>query len=233
MKIIRSIFIISGIVLITMIILACTPLPFYAWYGLSMKKAGINRVPEVVIVLGGGGMPSESGLMRTWYAAKLGNRFPQSKVIIALPGNIRDSLSALREMKSELISRGIISDRIILEDSGTNTRSQALQIRQLYFETSPADQPAFVIVTSPEHLFRAVKTFEKTGLYRVDGLPAFESALEADISFNGKKIGRRQWVPEVGKNLGVRYNFWTQVRYEMILLREYLAIGYYWMNGWI
>lgn len=199
-----------------------------------MKEAGINRPPDYIVVMGGGGMPSESGLMRCWYAAKAGNYYTRAKIIIALPGKAEDSASSVNEMKNELIFRQIEPGRIILEDSGTNTRSQSLLIRER-FDTleSPHNQPAILIVTSPEHLYRAIKAFRKAGFKRVDGFPAFESNIESDIRFAGKKIGRKKFVPEIGNNLAIRYNFWTQLRYEMILMREYLAILYYEVNGWM
>jgi len=71
-------------------------------------------------------MPSESGLMRCWYTAKTANYFTRAKVIISLPGNARDSLSSINGMKKELVIRGIAPERILLEDSGTNTRAEAL-----------------------------------------------------------------------------------------------------------
>ncbi len=234
-RILRCLVMITGSFALLMTILAFTSLPFYAWYALSMNKAGINRPPDLIIVMGGGGMPSESGLMRTWYASKLANHYSGARVIIALPGNIKDSLSSVNQMKEEMILRGILPERIMIEDSGTNTRSQALRIFQSFSHDAATNLhlPAVAIVTSPEHLYRAVRVFRKIGFMRVDGLPAFESAIESDISFNGKKIGRRKWVPEVGENLSVRYNFWTQLKYETLLFREFMAIGYYRINGWI
>ena len=80
-------------------------------------------------------------------------------------------------------------------------------------------------------LFRS--TFKNAGFIRIDGLPAFERAIESDITFNSKKIGGRKWIPDVGESITMRYGFWTQIRYEHLVLREYLAIGYYWLMGWI
>jgi uncharacterized SAM-binding protein YcdF (DUF218 family) len=125
---IRALLVATGSVAAVMIILAFTSAPFWIWYGIGIKKAGISRPPDFIVLLGGGGMPSESGLMRTWYAARVAGTFPLAKVIIALPGDPSDSLSALNLMKAELVVRGISPERILLEDSGTNTRSQAINI---------------------------------------------------------------------------------------------------------
>ena len=240
-----------GVIFILSVILAFTSAPFWMWYGLSVSKAGVNRPPDYIVVLGGGGMPSESGLMRCWYAAKTANYFTRAKVIIALPGDVNDSLSSIIGMKKELLIRGIESRRIILEDSGTNTRAQALNImkgitnierrmsnneinRHSIFNIQYSKlNSSILIVTSPEHMRRAVLTFRKAGFLKVDGLPAFEEAIESDITFKGKRLGGRLWVPDIGSSITLRYQFWTQLHYEELLLRELLALGYYKVKGWI
>ncbi|MCX6246655.1 MAG: YdcF family protein [Bacteroidetes bacterium] len=226
-----------------LILLSLTSAPFWTWYGMSTKHAGIHRPPDFIIVLGGGGMPSESGLMRTWYAGKAGDHFPRSKVIIALPGDTADSLSSVCLMKQELLIRGISAKRISFESEGTNTRAQALNIKKIITNSECSIQhPAssiqlpvssILIITSPEHLYRAVLSFRKAGFLKVDGMPAFETAIESELSFNDQLLGGKKWVPSVGKNITVRYLFWTQMHYEQLIIREWLAIVYYKLNGWI
>ncbi|MEI6889613.1 MAG: YdcF family protein [Bacteroidales bacterium] len=230
-NLLRIFFIIMGAIFTLSVLLAFTSAPFWMWYGLSISKAGVNRPPDYIVVLGGGGMPSESGLMRSWYASRTANYFTRAKVIIALPGNSCDSLSSINAMKKELMIRGIAKERIFLEDSGTNTRAQALNI----FNPSVLQSfsPSILIITSPEHLRRAVLTFRKAGFKRVDGIPAFEEAIESDLTFNGRKLGGRPWVPDIGNNITFRYQFWTQLHYEELLLRELFALGYYKIKGWI
>jgi hypothetical protein len=93
--------------------------------------------------------------------------------------------------------------------------------------------PSILIVTSPEHLYRAVLSFRKAGFKKVDGLPAFENTIESDLSFDDSSLGGKKWIPGIGKNLTVRYEFWRQMRYEELILREWMAILYYKLNGWI
>ena len=238
-----------GILFTVQIILALTSAPFWIWYGMGTKYAKISRPPDYIVVLGGGGMPSESGLMRCWYADKAARLFPDARIIIALPGNTADSTSSVIGMRDELVIRGIAPERILFEDSGTNTRAQALNIfsrisnieqrilksDRTVGQSSVIRHPSsgILLITSPEHLSRAVLTFKKAGFLKVDGLPAFEEAIEADITFHGKRLGGRKWVPDVGENITVRYQFWTQMHYEMLVVREWLATGYYWVKGWI
>jgi uncharacterized SAM-binding protein YcdF (DUF218 family) len=258
-RITKYFFLLFGGISFVLFALCFTTAPFWMWYKLSTKKAGIHRPPDYIIVLGGGGMPSETGLMRTWYAARLANRFENSSVIIALPGKTGDSLSSVNLMKEELVLRGIAPERILLEDSGKNTRAQSLLIfrmimnddtgrknsllskyppglmKSLRTQTGPYRNTfhSLVIVTSPEHLDRAVLAFRKAGFYFVDGLPAFDVAIESDITFLDYRLGGRPWLPEIGNNLTARYTFWTQMHYEQLLMREYAALIYYWGKGWI
>ncbi|MFC2102119.1 YdcF family protein [Bacteroidota bacterium] len=253
------------------IILAFTSAPFWIWYGLGASKAEINGPPDYIIVLGGSGIPSESGLMRTYYAGVAADYFPDARVIVALPGDTADSVSSINRMWDELSIRGIAPERIMVEDSGTNTRAQALLIRELItkqekrntkernaelgepkdhtsdsstLDLQPSNldslpsildpQPSTILlITSPEHLYRAVLTFRKAGFDHVDGMPAFGSDIESDITFSSKKLGGRRWIPDVGESITLRYQFWTQLQYEILILREWMAIAYYWVNGWI
>ncbi len=226
----------TGAIAMLMIILAFTSAPFWIWYGLGTKHCGIHRPPDYIVLMGGGGMPSESGLIRCYYAAIAGNYFTRSKIIVALPGDIRDSLSSIQLMKKELIMRGISPERVLLEDSGTNTRSQAINI-ELRIRNEELrilkKHSSLLIVTSPEHLYRAVKTFKKAGFIKVDGLAAFEQAIESDISFNARKLGGRKFIPDAGENITLRYQFWSQMKYEFLVIREWFAITYYWFMGWV
>jgi uncharacterized SAM-binding protein YcdF (DUF218 family) len=228
-RILKYLLISSGCLFLILLIFCFTPGPFWTWYGMSTKHAGIHRPPEYIVVLGGGGMPSESGLMRTWYAGVIGNHFSHSKVIVALPGDTADSLSSVCRMKDELVLRGISAGRISFEPIGTNTRAQALNVAA----SRVTRYASLLIVTSPEHLYRAVLAFRKAGFLKVDGVPAFETAIESELSFDDRLLGGKKWLPSVGNSITARYQFWSQMRYEQLILREWLAIAYYKLNGWI
>jgi uncharacterized SAM-binding protein YcdF (DUF218 family) len=236
-KSIKIVLLIFGFLFLLMVTLSLTTAPFHAWYRLGKKSAGIHRPPEYIVVMGGGGMPSESGLIRCWYAAEVARHFSRARLIIALPGDTADSASSIAGMKKELILRGIAPERILSEDSGTNTRSQALNIRKLlthtHFSLPRYLTTSLLLISSPEHIHRAVLTFKKAGFSRVDGQPAWERTIESDLEFKGKKLGGRRFIPEIGDNLAVRYNFWAQMNYEMLVLREWAALAYYKMKGWI
>lgn len=250
-RILKYSMITLGCICFVSIILCFTSVPFWSYYWLATKNAGIHRPPDYIIVLGGGGMPSETGLIRTYYAAMLGNSFPRSSIVVALPGDSTDALSALSLMKKELIIRGIRPGRIRLESKGTNTRAEALNIwkmisvirdnRDSRDNRHSRDNlkgkyrpPNIAIVTSPEHLNRAVRSFKKAGFTAVDGLPAFENAIESDLTYNDRTLGGRRWIiPGIGGNILFRYQFWMQLHYEELIIREMFATAYYKLKEWI
>lgn len=234
------ILMILGALSLVPVMLAFTTIPFRLWYDLGKRTCEIHRPPDYIVLMGGGGMPSESGLIRCWYTSAVAEKFPRAKVIIALPGDTSNLFSSVIAMKNELILRGVAPDRIIYEPIGTNTRSQAMQIRQNLSGTTgvtPAGidlhAPSLLIITSPEHLYRAVHSFRKAGFFRTDGQAAWEQAIESDLAFQGAHLGGRTLIPDIGDNLSVRYQCWTQLDYLLRVTREWLAIGYYRLKGWI
>ena len=229
LRILRYFLIATGIFFIAAVIVAFTTLPFWAVHWLGTSKSELTGTPSTIVLLGGGGMPSESNLMRGWFAAKASGSFPAASVLIAMPGDTADSKSTPQLMKAELINRGVGSRRILFESQGTNTRAQALHCLSLL---GPGE--ALLLVTSPEHTRRAVLCFRKAGFKTVYALPAFENATEADLTYTDKDLGGRKTIaPGVGKNIPVRYQVWNHLKYEIIFAREMAALIYYRLKGWI
>ena len=228
-KLIRHLIVLTGIFSLLCFILAFTTLPYWGYHWLGTSKSELKTEPDVIILLGGGGMPSESNLIRSWFAAKAFTSFPDCKVYIAMPGDLKDTLSTPSKMKKELIARGIPPEKFFFEAKGTNTRSQALQCaRAIPMATS------ILLVTSPEHMRRAVLCFRKAGFSHVNALPAFEDAAEADFTFNDDNLGgNKNLIPDVGKNTSVRYLVWNHLKYEILIARECIALCYYKLRGWI
>ena len=228
-RLVRDFFVLLGIFSTIAIVLALTSAPYWGYHWLGTSKAKLSENPEYIVLLGGGGMPSQSNLMRSWYTAKAAHSFPNAKIIIAMPGTIQDSTSTPHKMKDELVLRGIETQRILFEPTGTNTRSQALNCAQLAASGTPV-----LLVTSPEHMRRAVLTFQKAGFKNVNALPAFENAAEADFSFNDDELGGdTPFVPDVGQNMNMRYQMWNHLKYEILIVRESFALCYYRLRGWI
>ena len=209
-----------------------TTAPYYAYHWLGTSLAEIREQPEYLVMLGGGGMPSESNLMRAWFVVDVARKFPESKIIISIPGNLNDSLSTPKRVANELIAKGISKNRILFEPHGTNTRWQALNL-QLFHGRLLVKKP-LLIITSPEHMRRSILCFRKAGFANISAVPAFENTLEANLDFEDEKLGGNK-IPifNIGKNKTVRYQFWTQLKYEILVAREMAALGYYKLRGWI
>lgn len=229
LRFLHNFFAITGLFFSLCIVLAFTEQPYWAYHWLGTSKARLEQKPEVIILLGGAGMPAQDNLMRSWYTGKAARSFPDAQILIAMPGNIKDSTSTPRKMQAELQLRGIKPERIAFEAEGTNTRSQALGCRQLLNPETP-----ILLVTSPEHMRRAVLCFEKAGFSQVNGLPAFENAAEADFRVNDAQLGGDSaLVPDLSKRMNMRYQVWNHLKYEIIIARECCALAYYKLRGWI
>jgi len=221
----RSIFSL-GFLFLFLIIFAFTRVPYdvHRWLGLHNSK--YEFTPDYIVFLGGSGMPSESNLMRLYYVSRLASQFPDARIIIAHP--IDTVVISL--MREELLTNDVDSSRIMIEKEGTNTREQALQLSSL---ENGILQKGMLLVTSPENMYRTIRTFRKAGFAKVGGQSAFENAMFVDLTYNHKRIGGKKYVPDVSGNMSLRYTFWNYFKLEVTCIREFTAIFYYKMNGWI
>lgn len=210
-----------GTVFLIMLLLSFTSIPFWAYYNLGTKNAQLKAEPNYIIQLSGSGMPSPDGLIRTYYTAKAANKYTDAKIIVAHPVNIDNNTDSYF-IRKELTQRGVDSARIFFEPTGFNTYSQAKKISSVL---SNKDSLNLLIITSPEHLYRAIKTLKKLGFNNVGGKASFEKNLE-------EKMLSPKDIKSI-KNLNLRYNMWTYLKYEITVAREYVAIAYYKFRGWI
>lgn len=230
-RILLSILAVAGLILLVAIYFSYTVWPYRLEARLAASKRYTPPNTAYIVLLGGGGIPSETSLIRTYHAAKAAELFPEAKVIVALPSDASDSSSSIRLMAKELMMRGVDSARIVFEDKGTNTRSQAVYIKEKYFPDN--ENAGVLVVTSPYHIKRAVSVFEKLGFTDVGGYPAYEKANNKDATFNTKKTGGNKYVPNIDKQEGIRYSLWAGLQKEIIVMREYSALAYYRLKGWI
>lgn len=72
---------------VVFVLLAFTQLPYWAYYNLAVTKDGLKENPDYIVVMGGDGMPSPSGLMRLYFGIEKAKIYSDSKIILALPYN--------------------------------------------------------------------------------------------------------------------------------------------------
>jgi uncharacterized SAM-binding protein YcdF (DUF218 family) len=221
----------SGFIFLTFCILALTTLPYWAYYNLGTSNSKITVPPRTIVLLSGTGIPSEGGLLRSYYTSRLAQANPDADIFISIPGDLSDSTSAAQLTAREIVLRGITKERIHFENEGRNTREQAQKLAA--GKTQAQFNEPITLVTSPEHMKRAVLAFRKCGFTKVSGLPTFEHSLESDLSFKDSDLKGNKVAPPIGNNLQVRYQFWTHLKLEILVLREYFGLAYYRIRGWI
>ncbi|OQC60957.1 MAG: hypothetical protein BWX51_00620 [Bacteroidetes bacterium ADurb.Bin012] len=227
-SIIKWILMIFGSIYFVMIVLSFTSVPFWAYYRLG-SKFPLACQPNYIIVMGAGGMPGPESLLRCHYGTQIAKRYPEAKIIIALPTISEDIYkSHAHKMLEEMVIHGIDSSRFLFETEGTNTREQAKNIAKL---KGVGAKDCFLIITSPEHVFRSVKVFRKVGLENCGGLPSFSKELPTELLLSEDENLQKQLPPDRSPSL--RYNMWNYLKLEISVLREYVAIVWYWLNGWI
>ena len=223
-KIAKIIFLSLGIVFALMIALAFTSAPFFMHYRLGQnpnENAMMTR-PTQVVMFGGASMPSEDNLMRLYHTAAMARHF-KIPVLLVHP---EDSLCQA-EMTRLLRQGGI--DSILYMTKGANTRSQALELITAYPELA---EKQFIVVTSPEHVKRTVKCLNKVGFQNVVGKAAYPGTVDFDLSLKKQKLGGNESIPSI-ESVKIRYTFFNYLKLEITCIREYFALAYYKIKGWI
>lgn len=223
-KTIKTLFFTLGILFFLMIMLAFTSAPFWAHYRLGQNPNEEIQLthPQYVVMFGGAGMPSEDNLMRLYHTAALARHF-EVPVLLVHP---EDSLCQA-EMTRLLCQGGI--DSILYMTEGANTRSQALELIAQYPELA---EDQLIVVTSPEHVRRTIKCLNKVGFQNVIGKAAYPATVDFDLSLKKQKLGGNEAIPSV-ESVKMRYTFFNYLKLEITCLREYCALAYYKIKGWI
>lgn len=227
-KVFKVMFLTLGVIFFIMLVLALTPAPFYMHYALGEDpgRKGDNTafVPDRIVMFGGAGMPSETNLMRLYYVAQFANHFDIPAIIV----HPEDSVCQA-EMSRILIQEGLDSTAIVFMTQGTNTRSQVLELKK--------EHPALVnenllIITSPENMRRTVKCLRKEGFQNIKGVAAREATVDFDLSLKQQELKGNEAIPSV-ESTNLRYTFWNYFKLEIVCFREYAALAYYKIKGWI
>ena len=215
-----------GLLALLMIVLAFTRIPFDAHHWLGTAGGSCTTGVGMIVVLGGSGMPSGPELLRLHCAAEFARDQPATHVLLVHP---KDT-SVMRAMVAELAMRGVEAGRIHTLLEGANTRAQVLHVAAAWPDM--LDTPV-AVVTAPENMYRSLLAFRKAGFTDVCGVPAFDHAMFVDLRYGHQAIGGKAYVPDVSGSQDLRYDLWNRLKLQLTCLREYLAIAYYRLNGWI
>lgn len=226
----RAMIVQLGWFALVFLILAMTPVPWRVLGWLGSDPRPLQGPPDAIVMLGGGGIPSESGLMRAYETARIAALHPKAQVILAMPHEPDEKPGVPGSVARELILRGVSASRLRQEGEGRHTREQATKLLAMLGDKG-ADLTVLV-VTSPEHLRRSLLTFRKAGFRHAHGAGVFSESIEADLRVPPGGEGRK-WVPSVGGSLLLRYRIWDNLELQVRILRELTALLYYQAKGWI
>ncbi|MFH0953247.1 MAG: YdcF family protein [Verrucomicrobiota bacterium] len=213
----RAVVIVSAVAFILQVAVGLFGMPWRLVARLTGDDFKLEVEPRYVVVLGGGGIPSESGLIRTYYAAAIGTNLPGATFVVSLPSDGDPATNSVGRMRDELVLRGIPASAVRLEYRSFDTHEQAVSIARLLGSEALAEP--VLIVTSPYHAKRALLCFRKAGFRRVACLAAVGIGPEADFG--------------AGLQLNLRYAFWANLEAEVEFAREIVALAYYKLRGWI
>ena len=231
-SIIKRALLLMGGTLLFMIVFSFTTGPFYLYYWLGKSNSEYQFKPKNIIVLGGAGYPSATALLRSFYASEIYKKDGSCNVYVCQPSTAETPVtnSDAYKISKDLITRGVDSTKIFLETNGKNTREEALQIVAI---NPQLKNEACVLVTSPEHMKRAVAVFRKVGFKNIGGEPTFDLCGPADLFYNDKELGGNKSLPAIGQETQLRYQFWNHFVYQILCYRELIAISWYWLKGWV
>jgi uncharacterized SAM-binding protein YcdF (DUF218 family) len=202
-------------VFLLQILLAVTGPPQGIVDWLQMPEIAPQETPRNVVVLGGGGIPSGSSLLRTYYAAQYGKSLTGTTFVVALPADANPETSSVGRMRNELVLRGVPLSAIRMEYRGLNTHEQCVNVQRL-LGPEARDQP-ILIITSGYHMRRAVLCFRNLGFTNVSGLLASDIGAE----------------PEIGPWGWLRYGAWANLERGIRVSRELAALAAYKFEDWI
>ena len=189
------------------------PRPLVRW--LAAEDLKLKERPDYVVVLGGAGMPSSSGLIRTYYGAVYSGGHSGTIYVVCLPTDGPIEQSGVARMRDEMVLRGIPRERVLLEAEGRDTRAEAVNVQRLLGRDA-LSRP-LLIVSQPSHLRRAYLCFREVGFTQIGCLAATSVDVDADM----------------GRGLWWRYGFWDNMAGEVETARELLALVYYRLKGWL
>jgi len=222
----------AGLLFVFMIVFAFTTGPFYLYYWLGKSNSEYYFKPKHIILLGGAGYPSATALLRSFYASEVYKKNAGCDIYVCQPSS--EGLSVYKsdayKISKDLMTRGVDSSKIYLELIGKNTREEALEVAKINPQLKNEN---CILVSSPEHMKRAIAVFKKAGFKNIGGEPTFDLCGPTDLLYNDKDLGGRKSLPGLGGEIQLRYQFWNHFVYQIICYRELFAIGWYWLRGWI
>ena len=227
----------TGLFFLLFMAMQFTNLPWCLYRSLFEIPDLSTRSPTQILVMGGSGIPGESGLMRTFYGAQAARLHPVADVLVALPLGASDS-EASQTYLNEILLRGVPSNRVHILPDGRNTREQAIRMKEHLGEQAGTN--TLLVVTSPEHVRRTVACMRRVGFTDVAAMPSHTLSIDDPLPWAAAELDTPEStpavhaiIPDIGASLHLRYDLWNNLGYTQISIREYMGLLYYRLRGWI
>ena len=188
-----------------------TSMPISEFLARPLRLEAQVKPAQAIVVLGGGafkeGLPTVSSLVRAVYGFSLFRDGHASRLLLAGGQASPDFGAEGLAMKKLLADIGASPNVLATEDRSTRTYSNAQESARILHAQGAAH---VLLVTHPNHMLRATRTFEKAGLV-VYPAPIPWDRLSLELT--RPKLGRLTLLQDV--------------------LYEYAALALYWWRGWL
>ena len=179
---------------------------------------------QAIVVLGGGSVnlrsrgdvisfPVTASALRALEGARI-YRLLDNPIVIASGGsnpNLGGGIPESELLLEMLRDTGVPDDRIEIESNSQSTQEQAENLKGLLQANNIS---SFVLVTSPIHMLRSMAVFEAQGMNPVAGPASLHSEGFLEDTFI---LLPSRFALDASQSA----------------MREYLALLYYWANGWL
>ena len=184
--------------------LVVTFTPVDNWMGGKLSGRWNQPSGDTLVILAGdsgaNGVIGYGTYLRVQYAVMAYEAHPFRRIVVTGSGSPDPQAPLMRQF---LVCQGVPADKILVDETSTSTRENALHTKALL----APDIGTLDLLTSDYHMYRASRTFTKVGL-RVTTIPI------PDARKRGERWAER-WPAFCG------------------LMQELAKIGYYRVKGWI
>lgn len=194
---------------LSFVLVVITPISDYLAQPLRLEAQ--LRPADAIVVLGGGaykdGFPSIPSVVRAVYGLSLFRSGYAPRILLA-GGRVRPEYGwEAAAMKNLLEGLGAAPKILETEDHSTRTYGNARESAQIL---QARGMTRILLVSHPNHMLRAKKTFEKAGF------TVYPAPLPWD------RLPAKSVRPNLGR-IGLMHN----------VLYEYAALALYWWRGWL
>ncbi|MBU1863836.1 MAG: YdcF family protein [Candidatus Omnitrophica bacterium] len=205
-KLYNAIVVVLALVSISIFLLVCTPLT-NVLYALLEVNPSIHKADALILLTAAYYTDSifdRNTYQRYMHCYDLYKNNYADKIIVCGGTRIHDGMTLAEAVSNVLVNVGVQQADIFVEESSQNTYEN---LRNTIPLLEKFNIKTVLLVTSSSHMFRSLSVSKKLG---IDVSPAPVDCYEKDID-----------------------NITLRARFVLDIMREYVAIAYFWLRGWV